>query len=136
MSEPVIRLTMEIDGTSYKDILNRLSDLAYRLETRPEVLPVEMVGGSHIVTLRPLADAPQVEWNPKQNGTYVLPEYVCGDCGYKWPRQVIGPPLDRQRCHSCSGLMSQVPFFQPEDCPDCRLYPNRCATHKEGSTDA
>lgn len=64
-----------------------------------------------------------------------LPKYVCGDCGYVWPRETVGPPLGASgRCHKCDGLMTQVPHSQPEDCRDCRAYPALgCAAHHDPS---
>lgn len=54
--------TIEIDGDSLKDVVNRLYDLALRLDEDDRTLPVQMVGGRHIVTVREAGKAPRIDW--------------------------------------------------------------------------
>lgn len=57
-----VRLTIEIDGDSLQDVVNRLYDLGHRLSEPGRILPVQMVGGHHIVTVREVSKAPKVDW--------------------------------------------------------------------------
>jgi hypothetical protein len=57
-----VRATLEIDGDSLKDVVNRLYDIAQRLDDPARTLPVQMVGGHHIVTVREADKAPKIDW--------------------------------------------------------------------------
>jgi hypothetical protein len=39
--------------------------------------------------------------------------WVCGDCGIEWPRGLIGPPFEGERCRECGGLLTGVYRIYP-----------------------
>lgn len=60
--ESVVKATLEVDGDSLKDVVNRLYDLVGRLDDPNRTLPVQMVGGHHIITVREADKAPRIDW--------------------------------------------------------------------------